>query len=221
MWKEIVTLFRSEGPLQEAYYEALLMLRSSHGMFDDAVAALHSDQAMETDIYGRDRQLNKYERGVRRKIVTHMAISNKPDINLALVLTAIIIDIERIGDYTKNIVELAGTIEGSLDGLGLHNEVLEIERALGQMFDDIGPALEDSDEDKARNIIRAHGGIVEVVEKSVHDLCAGVALSGRSGHAVTVATYMRFLKRVSAHLKNVATSIVNPYHRFGFREKEN
>jgi len=35
-----------------------------------------------------------------------------------------------------------------------------------------------------------------------------------------VALYMRYLKRVSAHLKNVATSVVNPYHRIGFREKE-
>jgi len=219
MWKEIVTLFRSEGPLQEAYDEAILMLRTSHGMFDDAVAALHSDHAMETDIYGRDRQLNKYERSVRRKIVTHMSVSAKPDINLGLVLTAIVIDIERIGDYTKNIVELAGAVEGPFDGLELHDEVLEIERALGQMFDDIGPALEDSNEEKARTIIKAHGGVAEIVDKSVHDLSAGVALSGRSGHAVTVAIYMRFLKRVSAHLKNVATSVVNPYHRIGFREK--
>ncbi len=105
-------------------------------------------------------------------------------------------------------------------GLELHDEVLVIERTLGQIFDDIVPALENSDEEMARTIIRAHGGIVEIVDKSVHDLSAGVALSGRSGHAVTVAMYMRFLKRVSAHLKNVATSIVNPYHRFGFREKE-
>jgi hypothetical protein len=30
---------------------------------------------------------------------------------------------------------------------------------------------------------------------------------------------MRYLKRVSAHLKNVASSVVNPYHRIGFREK--
>ncbi len=220
MWKEIVTLFRSEGPLQEAYDEAILMLRTSHGMFDDAVKALHSDHAMETDIYGRDRQLNKYERSVRRKIVTHMSVSSRPDINLGLVLTAIVIDIERIGDYTKNIVELAGAVEGPFDGLELHDEVLEIERALGQMFDDIGPALEGSDEEKARTIIRAHRGVAEIVDKSVHDLSAGVALSGRSGHAVTVAIYMRFLKRVSAHLKNVATSVVNPYHRIGFREKE-
>ena len=51
-------------------------------------------------------------------------------------------------------------------------------------------------------------------------LCSGEALSGRAGHAVTVALYLRYLKRVSAHLKNVATSVVNPYHRIGFREKK-
>ena len=90
MWKEIVTLFRSQGPLQEAYDEAILMLRASHDMFDLAVKQLHAEGALETDIYKRDRQLNKYERRVRRKIITHMSVSAKPDINLGLVLTAIV-----------------------------------------------------------------------------------------------------------------------------------
>jgi phosphate transport system protein len=219
MWKEIITLFRSSGPLQEAYDEALLMLRTSHGMFDDAVAALHSDHAMESDIYARDQQLNKYERDVRRKIVTHMSVATKPDINLGLVLTAIVIDVERIGDYTKNIVELAAAVEGPFDGLELHDQVVGIEHVLVKMFDDIVPALEETDEARARSIIEAHGGVAEAVDAAVHALTAGEALSGRSGHAVTVALYMRFLKRVSAHLKNVATSVVNPYHRIGFREK--
>jgi len=219
MWKEIITLFRSSGPLQEAYDEAILMLRTSHGMFDDAVAALHGQGVMESDIYTRDQQLNKYERDVRRKIVTHMSVSAKPDINLGLVLTAIVIDIERIGDYTKNIVELAAAVEGPFDGLELHDQVVGIERVLVQMFDDIVPALEGSDEARARSIIQAQKGVAKSVDAAVRALTAGEALSGRSGHAVTVALYMRFLKRVSAHLKNVATSVVNPYHRIGFREK--
>jgi phosphate transport system protein len=219
MWKEIIALFRSEGPLKEAYNEAVLMLRTSHGMFDDAVAALHSDKAMDTDIYERDRQMNRVERSVRRRIVTHMSVSSKPDINLGLVLTAIVIDIERIGDYTKNIVELAAAIEGPFDGLELNDEVVAIERSLGQMFDNIETALEESDEARARNIMESHSRIAEIVDQHARSLTAGEALSGRAGHAVTVALYMRFLKRVSAHLKNVATSVVNPYHRIGFREK--
>ena len=219
MWKEIVTLFRSKGPLQEAYDEAILMLRASHDMFDLAVKQLHAEGALESDIYKRDRQLNKYERSVRRKIVTHMSVSSKPDINLGLVLTAIVIDIERIGDYTKNIVEVAGVVPGPFDGLELHGEVAEIEKSMARMFDDIVPALEGPDEAKARAIIGSHAIIASKVDDQVRALSASEALSGRSGHAVTVALYLRYLKRVSAHLKNVATSVVNPYYRIGFREK--
>jgi len=219
MWKEIVTLFRSKGPLQEAYDEAILMLRASHDMFDLAVKQLHAEGALESDIYKRDRQLNKYERSVRRKIVTHMSVSSKPDINLGLVLTAIVIDIERIGDYTKNIVEVAGVVPGPFDGLELHGEVAEIEKSMARMFDDIVPALEGPDEAKARAIIGSHAIIASRVDDQVRALSASEALSGRSGHAVTVALYLRYLKRVSAHLKNVATSVVNPYYRVGFREK--
>ena len=195
------------------------MLRASHDMFDLAVKQLHAEGALESDIYKRDRQLNKYERSVRRKIVTHMSVSSKPDINLGLVLTAIVIDIERIGDYTKNIVEVAGVVPGPFDGLELHGEVAEIEKSMARMFDDIVPALEGPDEAKARAIIGSHTIIASRVDDQVRALCAGEALSGRSGHAVTVALCLRYLKRVSAHLKNVATSVVNPYYRIGFREK--
>jgi phosphate transport system protein len=220
MWKEIVTLFKSEGPLQEAYDEAILMLRASHSMFDDAVEQLHSEGVLETDIYKRDRQINRYERSVRRKIVTHMSVSAKPDINLGLVLTSIVIDIERIGDYTKNIVELAAAVPGPFDGLELTSEVNWVEARLAEMFDDIVPMLDDSDVDLARSVIEAHGGVAKKVDKHVAALSAGEVLQGRAGHAVTVAIYLRFLKRVSAHLKNVATSVVNPYYRIGFREKD-
>ncbi len=220
MWKEILTLFRGGGLCEEAFQEALLMLQTSRGMFTDAVAALHSDEPLAEDIYGRDRQLNRYERSVRRKIVTHMSVSPNPDINMGLVLTAIVIDIERIGDYTKNIVELATGLSAPFDGLELDEDVRHLETVVHTMFEDIGPALEDSDEERARTIIKAHAGVSEIVERDIRLLRESKVLSGRSGHAVTVALYLRFLKRVSAHLKNVATSVVNPYYRIGFREKE-
>lgn len=219
MWKEIVTLFKSGGPLQEAFDESVMMLRASHGMYKDAVAALRGQGPMEVDIYERDRELNRYERSVRRKIVTHMSVSSKPDINLGLVLTAIVIDIERIGDYTKNIVELAAGLESPFDALELSEEVSRIERAIDAMFADAAPALESSDQDRARRIMETHSEVARIVDGTIPRLQDSQVLKGRSGHAVTVALYMRYLKRVSAHLKNVASSVVNPYHRIGFREK--
>jgi phosphate transport system protein len=147
-------------------------------------------------------------------------VSSKPDINIGLVLTAIVIDIERIGDYTKNIAELAATLEEPFDALELKADVAVVEAIVDGMFVKVGTALRDSDEEGAREVMEAHASVSEIVEADILRLRHRKALKGRSSHAVTVAIYLRFLKRVSAHLKNVATSVVNPYHRIGFREKD-
>ena len=38
--------------------------------------------------------------------------------------------------------------------------------------------------------------------------------------AVSSALYVRFLKRISAHLMNIASSVVNPFDRIGFRDDD-
>ncbi len=55
----------------------------------------------------QDRTINKAERSVRKNVLKHLAVSGGDHAVSALVLTSIIIDIERIGDYSKNIIELA------------------------------------------------------------------------------------------------------------------
>ena len=220
MWKDLLTLFRGGGLCEEAFDEALLMLDESHGMFRDAIAALRKDGTLAADIYERDQQLNKYERSVRRKIVTHMSVSAKPDINMGLVLTSLVVDIERIGDYTKNIAELAATLEEPFDALDLNDDVEELENTLQKMFTCVAEALRDADEDVARSVMEMQSRVGDLVEADILRLRRREVLKGRSGHAVTVAIYLRYLKRVGAHLKNLATSVVNPYDRIGFREKD-
>lgn len=220
MWKDILSLFKGGGLCQEAFEEALLMLETSHGMFKDAVGALHERGVLVDDIYKRDRQLNKFERSVRRKVVTHLSVSSKPDVNMGLVITAIVIDIERIGDYAKNISELAVGLEEPFDALELDEEVRRLEAAVDENFTDLPPALQESDEERARGILKRHKEVTGSVERHLAALREGRALIGDSGRAVTTALYLRYLKRMSAHLKNVATSVVNPYHRIGFREKK-
>lgn len=219
MWKQLLSVFKGGGLAQEAFDEALVMLQASHGMHRDSVAALHQQGVLVTDIYERDRQLNRYERSVRRKILTHLSVSPKADINMGLVITAIVIDIERIGDYTKNIVELATGLVEPFDGGELDGEIREMEAIVDRMFHDIIPALRGPDEALARRILEAHKGVSSRVENGILLLRGNRALAGQSGKAVTTALYLRYLKRVSAHLKNVATSVVNPFHRIGYREK--
>lgn len=220
MWKDIISLLKGASLCQEAFEESLQMLETSYGMFTDAVAALHKEGALVDDIYERDRQLNKFERSVRRKILTHFSVSSKPDVNLGLVITAIVIDIERIGDYAKNISELATELEGPFDALELNVEIRHLERLVDGNFADLLLALEQSDEERARGILERHKEVSGTVERHLKSLRKGAHISEDSGLAVTTALYLRYLKRMSAHLKNVATSVVNPYHRIGFREKK-
>ena len=220
MWKKLLSVFKGTDLRQAAFNEALLMLQASHGMHRDAVAALHKPGVLLTDIYERDRQINRFERDVRRKILTHLSVSEKPDINMSLIITAIVIDIERIGALTKNIAELAATSPDAFDGGELNGEIVELEEVVDGMFVDIGPALGGDRGDLARKIIRNHQELADRVKQGLLLLQSGEALGGQAGRAVTAALYMRYLKRVSAHLKNVATSIVNPYDRIGFKEEK-
>ncbi len=76
-----------------------------------------------------------------------------------------------------------------------------------------------NDEESARKILADHELVVKLVESNIKLLKTGGVLSGGCGVAVVAALYIRYLKRISAHIKNVATSIINPYYRIGFREK--
>ena len=219
MWKELFGLLKKETLCDEAFAASLDMLRQCEKMFSDAVSSLRTVGALQADIYSRDRAINRFERHVRRNIVTHLAVSTNPDINTALVLTAIVMDIERIGDYTKNIMELAAAHHGVFQGGELSGEIREIEETLKRMFADLAPALGASDALKARQIIGDHLIVAERVEEGLRELIGGRVLIGQSGEAVVAALYLRYLKRVGAHLKNVASSVVNPYYRIGFREK--
>ena len=166
MWKDILTLFKGAGLCEEAFAEAILMLETSHGMYNDALAALHAQGKAVDDLYARDRQINKFERSVRRKIVTHLSVATRPDVNMGLVLTAIVVDIERIGDYTKNIMELAVALEEPFDGLELDADVREVEVRVEKMFEDAIPALKNSDMERARKVIEAHLKVAEIVERA-------------------------------------------------------
>jgi len=219
MIKKLMSMWKKESLCEEAWESCLAMLRESRSMFADAVDSFGQEQPLHDDIYRRDRQINRFERKVRRNIITHLAVSTDPDVNTALVLTSIVVDIERIGDYTKNIVELAAMHPGIFRGGELTDDIKDLETMVMRMLDELVPSLEQTDVDRARQILGDHQILADRVEDGLRELIRGRVLGEDSGAAVVAALYLRYLKRVSAHIKNVASSVVNPFYRIGFREK--
>ncbi len=133
-------------------------------------------------------------------------------------MVSIVIDLERIGDYTKNIYDLAKAHPKRLDA-GEHEDVVSAVEAttLGN-FDRTVKAFKAGDIDEARKLMLEYK--VDICKQcaEVEARLVRCDTSLQAAEAVSVALYMRFLKRVSAHSRNLVSSLVNPVDRIGYEE---
>jgi phosphate uptake regulator len=198
------------------------MLHVDLEMFEAATHSLRrKDSArIDLDIYASDQMINAYEREVRRKVFTHLTVASERDLHAGLVLVSVVIDIERIGDYTKNIVELALNHPTKLECGPFEEDIRRIENTVRTMFRLLLEALPANDEAKAAEVMSEHWWITRRVGGIVTDLLAKDEPCLQCRDAVATVLYARYLKRISAHLMNIASSVVNPLDRIGFREKD-
>ncbi len=110
MLKQLISLFRSDQPLQVMGENFQEMLRLAYEMtlhageiyFGDIVSA--EDR---TSIYKRDIKVNKLERTIRKEVIAHLSLSGtSPSLPYCLLLMSLVKDVERIGDYAKNLSEI-------------------------------------------------------------------------------------------------------------------
>lgn len=221
MLKELQKIFHRKSLMEEALDECLTMLKNDWEMFKAARKSLReSDTAdVEIDIDAMDIQINKFERDVRKKILTHLAVNDASDLNIGLILTSIVADIERIGDYTKNIVNLAQNHPGRLiiQIPDWENDLKEVEQTVSENFGVMIQSFEKFDENSANMLLNELWKIKKICSKYIAATISN-DLQIKTSDAVAFALYMRYLKRIAAHLMNIATSIVNPFHKIGYRK---
>ena len=223
MWKEIVSVFQKDNLYQQAFNEACEMLEIDGKMYAASVQSLRqSDTAeIDLDIYALDKEINRSERDVRKKVMKHLMLSGDTQLNSGLALVSVVIDIERIGDYTKNIYDLARSHPTRLKAGSLEEKLQEIAAHFTQLNARAINAFRAGDEDLAREVM-------EEYKEEISDDCDNMAdhiISGKVGdleapEAAAVVLYVRFLKRIGSHSRNIVTSIINPFHRIGYSEKK-
>lgn len=222
MYKKFLELFGKENLLDQAIELTVKMLESDREMFAASMDSLRkrNNASLPFDIYEKDKQINKFEREVRRNVLTHLTVAGTSNIVPGLVLVSIVIDVERIGDYTKNIVELAQAHPTRLHGGFFEEELARIEPIVLERFNHITKVIKDMDITLAKKIMSDHRNISSSVDKIIPEIINEKDKNLTAGDAVCLALYFRYLKRVAAHLTNIASSIVNPFPRIGFRSKE-
>ena len=221
MFKQIFDLFKSDSLYEQALQECHEMLDIDLTMFNASINSLrNSDSAnIDIDIYAKDKKINEFERDVRRKIMTHLAIGGKEDIGSGLILVSVVIDIERIGDYTKNIYDLAINHPKRLDGKELEDRLLEVENATKELFVSSIDSFKNQNIEKARSIMGSYKEKISVQSDSiVNNIISNKFPDLDPDKATSIALYSRYLKRIAAHSRNLISSIVNPFERIGYPE---
>ena len=77
VFKDLVSIWKSEDSLSQAWSASNDMLGLSHEMFTDSIRALRSGEKNKVikSIKQRDEEINQYQREIRRKVVTYYSIS--------------------------------------------------------------------------------------------------------------------------------------------------
>ena len=168
----------------------------------------------------RDKEINNYQKEVRKKVITHFSISrNIEDFPSGMVLLSIIIDVERLGDYTKNILDLAINYEEKIISEELLDELREIELIVERRFKKTLKAIGSQNEKKANSLLETYEKDIALASDKIVNGCISGDLNFKNNQISTVVSlYSRYLKRIGAHLKNITTTITNPYEHIGYKQ---
>lgn len=222
IFRDVINLWKKEDLLSQAWNRSYEMLGLSHEIFQQAVQYLREGENIDTlkALKKRDQEINEFQREVRRKVLTHYAVDqNTTDMADGLILINMVVDIERIGDYCKNILDLAINHPSNIIANDISEDLYIVENEVQARFQKTLQALNTQDADIAESLME---GYREQMTGKSDDIVNGVLRGeldfGGQNKTTAVALYARYLKRIGAHLKNITTTLVNPFDSIGYKE---
>jgi phosphate transport system protein len=214
--------FRRDGDTERLdRIEATLqrMIADDLHSFELAIGALMgqtSPHEVGAELRATDHKVNEAEREIRRELVVHASVQGAIDTPAILVYMSIVKDIERIGDYAKNIFDLAN------DGIDLSTGMYsgEIAQAAVEVPDFLrgaAGAFEKRDAEQAMALLHRGDDLLDGFDARVSAL---VREEHPDHQSVAVALMHRYLKRIVAHAMNVLSAVVMPIDRLDYFDED-
>jgi phosphate uptake regulator len=212
---------RDRAPLiYDAFEEVYGMLERTDGMFDSACRSLFN---MSTEASGEppvdvailDEDIDYGERAVRRMVFQHLSMNPKQDLTASLILVSIVHDVERAGDYIKSLSYLSRwDVKSSAEA----DRSRAISEKIRPMFGEALNALRDGDDAIARSVMDRHKANKKEANAFLQEMLEASSTTGGTRDALVWNIGVQYLRRISAHLSNVASSVANPFDRLGGQE---
>jgi phosphate uptake regulator len=210
------SLFRDTDQLVTVEQQLVEMLASCRDAFRLAAEAVFGEgevNELGEQLEEVDKDLNRTERAIRRELMVHSSVRGaEADQGLMLAYMSVAKDIERIGDYCKNIWNLAQmgvTFAGAED----IDELMRHRTRVASLIDRAVQAFSDQDADAVHELIPSIRDDLGHYDTHIIQFVSS-DLPGR--HSAPRALFYRYLKRISAHLSNTLSSVVMPVDRLDF-----
>jgi phosphate transport system protein len=218
----MVFSFRRDGDAERLdRIEAMLQTMISDDLhsFELAIGALMgqtSPHEVGAELRATDHKVNEAERDIRRELVVHASVQGAIDTPAILVYMSIVKDIERIGDYAKNIFDLAN------DGIDLSTGMYagEIAQAAVEVPDflrDAAAAFATRDAERSKALLHRGDDLLDGFDARVSAL---VREEHPDHQSVAAALMHRYLKRIVAHAMNVLSAVVMPIDRLDYFDED-
>ena len=220
MFKNLMSFWKGKDFLTEVLGDFRKMLEDTKYMFENVTEALIAGKTtpeLRDKTYEVDKNVNRMEREIRKRIVEHLSIQPSVDVPVSLVLMSVVKDVERVGDYCKNIFELMALLNKPIDSKTYKGFFDGIEKEIIELFTKAQTAFIESDEKIAREILSKERKIVKTCDEIVSKL-AKSSLSTNEG--VCLSLLARYFKRVAAHLTNVGSSVILPVSDLDFFDEK-
>lgn len=204
-----------ETSLIRIEHQILTMLSDCRHSFDLSFAAVLSggDPAvLASDVRNTDGRINRLEQEVRRELVVHASVRGGDDVGTVIAYLMVTRMIERAGDQTKNVLDLA--LEGvNFAGAADLDAMIAYREEISAMFGAVAVIFTDPDESVARSFLARADELLKEFDGLVR---AQIHSTEPASHAVPRALLYRYLKRITANLANIVSAAVMPVDKIDY-----
>lgn len=195
------------------------MLQYDREEFDLAMSALLGRVRAEDvnqQLRDTDQKVNRLERQIRRELIVHASVFGGIQSPAVLVYMSVVKDIERVGDYAKNLLDLA------TDGADFSKapDAEEWERLWTEISEFIikaGEAFQTRNAERSRALRERGDDLLDLFDERVSEL---IRSEDPGAQAVPRALAHRYLKRVVAHLMNLLSAVIMPLDRLDYFDED-
>ncbi|MEX2527345.1 MAG: PhoU domain-containing protein [Gemmatimonadota bacterium] len=218
----MLRFFRGEGTerLDRVGEQVQEMLARDRKEFDLAMSALLGEVSWDSvndELRGLDREVNQLEREIRQQLLVHASVFGAIETPSVLVHMSVVKDIERVGDYAKNLLDLA---RDGASFAGLPNEAewrILWWREVAEFITQSAEAFGKGDGGQCRSMLLRGDEILDLCDARVTALVRG---EDTDPQPVARSLALRYLKRVVAHIMNLLSAVVMPFDQLDYFDED-